>query len=123
MFGALGEASTALAALIAAATSSIIGWVTHKRATAVHNEELRVDHAKMIQAAYKDILDELRSELDRRREAERSLRKKVETLQEELDKETEHRQKLEDKLNRLIGDVEDAAHEEVQEHEEDYHDQ
>jgi uncharacterized protein YoxC len=103
----IGDISTLLAALIAAMTSFALGILTHKRSSQVHEDELEVDHTKLIQDAYQGILLELRSELDRRKVSQDDLREKVKHLEAQLDQETKVRQELGRRFEQVSKELEE----------------
>jgi len=91
--------------LVAAIASVIVGVMTHRRTKKAHDDTVTVDHTRLIQEGYQDILDQLREELDRRKESENNLRTKLEGLERELDQEIQVRKQLQVKVEELLNEL------------------
>jgi len=91
--------------LVAAIASVIVGVMTHRRTKKAHADTVTVDHTRLIQEGYQDILDQLRSELDRRKESEDKLRTRLNLLESELEREISLRKQLQNKVQELLEEV------------------
>ena len=91
--------------VVAAIGSIAVAIMTHRRAKKAHKDTITVDHTRLIQEGYQDILDQLRAELDRRKASEERLRTRLESLEKEIEHEIGVRKELQRTVQELLEEL------------------